>query len=218
MNSNKFSVVFDGQKVPDAELFGVKQRLKEVFNADRDRIETLFADKPVALKRNLSRENALKYQHMFKKKGIEVTLVQTSGVSRAEPVTPAPQEPEEPLYSLAPLGRDLSDDAEDKAQNRPSLFRTDHLGLAPQKGYILKADERKPLPTAPLNGEYGDWELNDMGEDLLKKSEKQIWQEADIDTSELDFIDTQAPLSPPAKKVVNLINTDHLELLPIEQT
>ena len=214
MNNHQYSVVFDGEKVPDSELFGVKQRLREVFKADRARIETLFTGKPVAIKRNLDRDSALKYQHMLKKIGIEVTLVE----ARATAATNQAKQAQTPTFSLAPLGSDLIESAGETAQNRPALLPTDHIDLAPQKGHLLKADERRQEPAAKLTGEYSEWNLSNKGEDLLKQSEKQIWQAADIDTSELEFANTQAPLESPTKQTGKPINTGHIELLPAEKT
>lgn len=214
---NTYSVIFDGQKVPDSELFGVKQRLKEIFKADGARIETLFAGKPVAIKRNLSHSEAKKYQHMLKKLGVEVTLASNAGTEPAEPGKTASIQSEKSLFSLAPLGSDLLEANNKQGQNGQEKVSTDHLKLAPQQGNIIKASERQQTPEAVLSDEYTEWDLSNMGQDLLKQSEKQIWEAANIDTSGISFAD-KTPLAPQAKQIENPINTDHLKLLPIDKT
>jgi len=210
-----YSVIFDGQKVPDSELFIVKQRLKEVFKADRARIETLFAGKPVSIKRNLSREEAIKYQHMLKSMGIEVTLATSGSASSADTAKPAR---EQRLFSLAPLGSDLLEANQQQGQNSLENVSIEYLKLAPQQGDLVQASERTQTPDVPLSDEYTEWDLSSAGQDLLKQSEKQNWQAADIDTSEITFADTRSPLAPPSKKIKNLINTEHLTLLPIDKS
>lgn len=220
MNDQQFLVVFDGQAVPEHELYGVKQRLKDIFKADRARVESLFAGKPVALKRNLSREAALKYQHMLKQAGVTVSVVRSSDLSSIDDNdnAVAPQQKpteQESLFSLAPLGSDL---VNQEKQQEPSLpLHIDHLALSPQQGNLFKPNERVQISPAEVGENYLDWELSQMGEDLLKQSEKQAWVEADVDTSALEFTDNSKPLSPPEKIAAVLIKTDHISLMPLEK-
>ena len=217
--NNNYSVVFDGQKVPDHELFGVKQRLRELFKADRARIETLFAGKPVVIKHNLSRESAVKYQLMLRKAGVDVELIQVGAESSDTDVpTQSNVPPEEAAFSLAPVGSDLIPKIEGKKSPPPSLFRTDYLSLAPQQGDLIKPEERQKQSPVLIDSEAIDWELSQKGEDLLKESEKQNWQDVLIDTSAIDFLETNELLEKAPKTPAPSIKTDHLTLVSIDKT
>lgn len=212
---DNYSVIFDGQKVPEESLFSVKQRLKELFKANQARIDALFGGKPVALKRNLSRENALKYQRMLKHAGVDVSVRQVGVARAAETVAPAN---EGAALTLAPAGSDLVPKESSKETATPSLFKTDQFALAPQDGNLLKPEEIKSKPAVNIDDDAIDWELSKVGENLLKSSEKPSVKVNDIDTSNLSFDDSNKPLSAPAKTVSPSIKTEHIQLQPLDKT
>lgn len=213
MSQSIYSIVFDSRTVPEHEMFGVKQRLKDLFNADRARIESLFTDKPTVLKRNLSREQAIKYQQMLEQSGVNVSIVEPKQAQVPEPTSAEmSNNTAEPSFSLAPAGSDLLADAA-KKQAAPSIS-TDHLDITPQAGNLLEPQERSPAPVANVPDDFLSWDLSHEGEDLLKESEKSVWVEADMDLSALDLGESDQPLSPPSAPVDTEVSIDHISLVP----
>ena len=61
MPQNKYKIVFKGELQADAVLDEVKAQLAKLFKSDSTKINALFAGGPIALKRDLSSEEADKY-------------------------------------------------------------------------------------------------------------------------------------------------------------
>src|SRR3990167_7467895 len=68
----KFKIVFNGELMPDALLDEVKDKLAQLFKSDRSKINGLFDGGPIALKRDLSEEEADKYLAALQRTGAKV--------------------------------------------------------------------------------------------------------------------------------------------------
>ena len=65
MESNGWSIVFEGQIAVGRSLEEVKRNLAALFKADTGKIERLFAGSRMVIKRNLSYPAALKYKKVL---------------------------------------------------------------------------------------------------------------------------------------------------------
>ncbi|MDP3845831.1 MAG: DUF805 domain-containing protein [Pseudomonas sp.] len=72
MPQAKFKIVFNGELMPDALLDEVKDKLAQLFKSDRSKINGLFDGGPIALKRDLSEDEADKYLAALQRTGAKV--------------------------------------------------------------------------------------------------------------------------------------------------
>jgi uncharacterized membrane protein YhaH (DUF805 family) len=72
MPQHKYKIVFKGELMPDSELDAVKDQLAKLFKSDHTKINALFDGGPIALKRDLSDEEADKYLAALQRTGAKV--------------------------------------------------------------------------------------------------------------------------------------------------
>ena len=74
MSDSRFKIVFDGALLPGVESTTAKLNLAELFKSDVEAIEKLFTGRPVALKRDLSRQDAETYLTALKNAGVDARI------------------------------------------------------------------------------------------------------------------------------------------------
>lgn len=74
MNETRFNIVFDGALLPGVDAYTAKLNLAELFKSDVSAIERLFSGNKVALKSNLSQNEAQKYLEALNKSGIDARI------------------------------------------------------------------------------------------------------------------------------------------------
>jgi uncharacterized membrane protein YhaH (DUF805 family) len=72
MPHSKYKIVFKGELMPDSVLDEVKDKLALLFKSDRSKINALFDGRPIALKRDLSADEAEKYLAALQRTGAKV--------------------------------------------------------------------------------------------------------------------------------------------------
>ncbi|MBX9915564.1 MAG: DUF805 domain-containing protein [Pseudomonadaceae bacterium] len=72
MPQSKYKIVFKGELMPDAVLDEVKDQLAKLFKSDHTKINALFDGGPIALKRDLTDEEADKYLAALQRTGAKV--------------------------------------------------------------------------------------------------------------------------------------------------
>jgi len=70
LDSKSYSIIFDGQIVPDRTAAEVKQNLAALLKVNRAQIERLFINSPIALRKNLNHSTALKYLKVLNQMGV----------------------------------------------------------------------------------------------------------------------------------------------------
>lgn len=73
MSDVRYKIMFSGELMPDFDLAQVEQNLAQLFKSDIDKIRQLFSGKPVALKRDLSGDQAEKYLTALQRAGAKVS-------------------------------------------------------------------------------------------------------------------------------------------------
>lgn len=213
-----YDIFFSGQIMKEADPAEVRRKVGALFKLEGDRLEQLFSGKPVAIKRSVDMDRAVKYRLAFREAGALVDIRPSGPVQTAPPPTAAPQtavppapvppqprEADESGLSLSPpQGFDLSDCAQiPEPQPIPDIS---NLGLD-QPGATL--DRHEPPP--PLQIDTQSLHLAEVGP-LPEAPETPV---APIDTSELTlsapeegslegYQQPQAPAPVP--------DTDHLSL------
>lgn len=120
MTDKRYSVIFTGRIVEGAEPAAVKANLARLFKVDAARVESMFAGKPVVIKKNLDAEKARSYRDALAQAGAAVSVVEDGGPNAAPspppaapPASPAvapaanaapPQPPQAPNLTIAEVG------------------------------------------------------------------------------------------------------------------
>jgi uncharacterized membrane protein YhaH (DUF805 family) len=72
MTDTRYKIVFTGELMPAAALDAVKDNLARLFKSERNKIDALFTGNPVALKRDLTADEAEKYIGALQNAGAKV--------------------------------------------------------------------------------------------------------------------------------------------------
>lgn len=175
--TESFDLVFRGDVVIGEAVGDVKLRLQQLFKVDSDKVEALFSGRPVALKRNLDRATAEKYQQVLRRAGAQVSLASSGSTQASSPS--ARQRPKSNSgLSLAPMTGYLI-----KPEERPRLtpvnVDTSGLSLRPASGYLIDSEEFSRPQMVEL--EVPDLDLAELGADLLTEEERQALPVMQVD-------------------------------------
>jgi hypothetical protein len=173
MDSSVYDIYFQGEALEGFDLTLVKQNMGKLFQANAQTLAALFSGKTVLLKKDLSKDDALKYQTLLKKAGAKIVIkarrIDAPATSTTTPTQPAPQQ---------------------QVAAKPAAA----TGSVP-----ARESSPGPTPTAPLTptvspstGSTPSWSLSPPGSELLKPEERHEVAPARVDTSALSV----AALSP----------------------
>ncbi len=231
--ADNYSVIFRGDIVLGKNLVEVKQKLAQLFKVDDARIERMFTGKPTPLKANIALAQAKKYQSILTQAGIVTEIIDATTATKKSPSKASPKvladkvasktSENKPVkestvdagfnFSLAPVGSDL---LEGKREEVPEPIIVDHISLAEQQGNIVGEEERlAPLP-ATVDADELEWDLTEVGEDLLKPSEHKEVETSDLNTDNISLAATGGELlTHDEKKVVEdaNIDTSHIKII-----
>ena len=244
MSEQQYNIVYRGDIVFGHQLSDVKLRLQQLFKTDEAKINALFTGKPVVLKRNLDMATAETYRAALLNAGARVDIVaddaklSTSSVSspatsspvvqpavnvRAAPASsPSPETASAQKvsstqtvenWSLAPAGVNLLE-ANQQHPFVPRNIDTSGLALKPAGGNLLDANELQPsVPGVAVP----NFELANVGADLVRADEKLVIPAAEINAGEWGVAEVGADLiSDDEKEIVlpALINIPDVGLAP----
>ena len=105
---NLFEIVFNGQRVPGAQLAVVQSNLGKLFQADEQRLALLFSGRRLVLKTNLDAAAAEKYRSTLERAGALVEVVPMASAQTTEQA-PEPAQPVEAVKTgrLSVVPRDV---------------------------------------------------------------------------------------------------------------
>lgn len=212
MSFETYHVYFSGQLMKDRDPAEVRKKIGRMFKLEGAKLERLFSGEPVAIKKNVDMEQAVKYRVAFREAGGLVDIRPATAT-----VTPAPAmeaaaktDAQQGLSLSAPNSYDLSDCAPRvTASELPDISG---LNLD-RPGVTL---DTSPEPE-PLVIDTDDWDLDRPGVTLDESAPP---PEPAIDTSELTLDPAnqgsleayQTPVTP-----VPLPNIDHLDFTETEE-
>jgi hypothetical protein len=81
MTQARFKIVFNGELMPDASLDATKDNLARLFKSDLTRINSLFSNGTVDIKRDLSENEADQYLRALQSAGAKVRKEQDFAAS-----------------------------------------------------------------------------------------------------------------------------------------
>jgi hypothetical protein len=213
MSFDTYNVFFSGQIMKNHDPETVKKQIGAIFKLEGEKLDRLFSGQPVAIKKNIDMDQAVKFRLLFRDAGALVDIQPISepspqktdtGISKPEPATPPS---DEGGLSLSPAkSHDLSDCA---PQVTPQTI-PDISGIALDKPGVT-LDETPALKALEIDTH--ELSLDDSGDPLhISEPAKTL----EINTSSLS-------LSPPregsleayktAVEPQQIPNIDHLQLI-----
>jgi hypothetical protein len=88
MTLNRCKVIFDGKTVEGYSVEEVKKNLASLYRIDHEKIERLFAKRPVVIGKDIDHQTAMKYKNALEKAGALCTIVSDERGSReSHPLT-----------------------------------------------------------------------------------------------------------------------------------
>ncbi len=79
MPNELYNIIFHGKIHADFELQQVKDNLARIFKIDTEKVEKMFSGKPIAIKKSVDQDTALKYLQAMKKAGAMVNAYSQAG-------------------------------------------------------------------------------------------------------------------------------------------
>ncbi len=176
MSDQLFEVAFNGEIADGADLDEVKARVGKMFNADGDKLATLFSGKRIVIKKNIDQATAAKYRTALNRAG---AVCEVRPMGGATPVESAPADPAPAAAPAATAPVSAEYEAGDHGEVPPPP-QTDPLGITPDQIEDLAAD------IAPVGSEL--------------QSAYAVAEEPQIDISGLDVAPVGADLSESKKE------------------
>lgn len=142
MSEPRYDVFFRGEIVPGQRLNEVRERLRQLFQIDDARLNTLFSGRPMAIRRDLGASDAERYRVALREAGalVELRPLDAPDVLAAagKPVNVAGD------WSLAPAGAEVLR-PEERAPVIAVSVDISGLEVAPPGADVLREDERRPV-------------------------------------------------------------------------
>ncbi|MCF6280779.1 MAG: hypothetical protein L3J28_01005 [Candidatus Polarisedimenticolaceae bacterium] len=107
MSFDQYDIFFSGQLIEGSDETAARKKLAVLFKLPLERVEPLFSGKPVAVKRGVDMDTAVKYRTAFRDAGalIEIKPAASAGTTEAAPIPEAAptteQKPPEPSSGLS---------------------------------------------------------------------------------------------------------------------
>ncbi|WP_419534810.1 DUF805 domain-containing protein [Endozoicomonas sp.] len=89
MDDAFYKLIFEGETLPGFKEKHVRKNLKELLNADKEKLNRLFSGKPVVVRKNLTADQIRPYERAMMKAGASCRILSTNG---DEELAPTPQE------------------------------------------------------------------------------------------------------------------------------
>ena len=203
--SERYDIFFAGKIAEGFEEAGVRAAVGKMFKANPATLEKLFSGKPQVIKRGVDKQTAIKYKAALQKAGA-VPIIRAS----AKPQTAAGEED-------LPSSKAIPKSAPAPAQEEKSG------GTLADRLAAMAAEEDAAPPPAPAAAAEAppataadadsSLSLAPAGSDVLREDERDVVEDLDIDTSDIELADVgedllleEAEAPPPAP------DTGHLSM------
>lgn len=180
MDSSVYDIYFQGEALEGFDINLVKQNVGKLFQANAQTLTTLFSGKTVLLKKDLGKDDALKYQTLLKKAGAKIVIkARRVDMPAATSAQPAAQ----PQAVAKPVTPGNIPPAHDSAPAR-----------APSAPPTASVSNAAPAMASPgeTKGSAPSWSLSPAGTELLQPDERHEVAPVQVDISALSV----AALSP----------------------
>ena len=189
-----YSIFFKGEAAEGSDLAQVKLHFAKLFKADDAKLAQLFSGSVVTLKKNIVRDDAAKFQQLFKKTGAKIYLKEDV-LTPSDSPTISSKQPKEPPAS------EKTETADTRA--------VDTTGDAPYQKLNLK----------PVDINSVNFDLSPYGADMLDDADKHPFEALDIDLSDISVAETGSTLgSEPTEPAPAPPSTDHISTADLGET
>lgn len=233
MSSDEFDIIFRGDIVIGHQLPEVKQRLQQLFKIDAAKVDALFTGRPIPLKRSLDEATANKYRDVLIKAGAQVSVSPSGSVKVTAPAAPvrpivtnsmsansvsvesAAESSAPQGLSLAPVGSYLLTPVE-RPKVSPILINTDAISLRPAVGNLLDSSELPVQAETPILAL--DFDLADLGADLVREDEKMSLPLVEVDSEDWGLAEVGSNLLAPEERPqpsLTIVSINDFGLAPV---
>jgi len=222
-DNTHYHILFKGEALDGQNLDQVKAHFAKLFKADENKLNQLFSGKVVALKRDLAKPEAAKFQQLFKKAGAKVYIkavdASPAQVSSAASVnTGTDSTSNNAKIEQAAQGDEKAQSSKQESTAESNLSSTpDQNQEQPSSTYSdepYQKPDLKPVDMAAVN-----FDLSPAGADLLLESEKTTAEAVDVDISDISLAEAGAILETLHTDEPKLNpNTDHLSTAELGST
>jgi hypothetical protein len=175
MDSSVYDIYFQGEALEGFDINLVKQNMAKLFQANAQTLAALFSGKTVLLKKDLGKDDALKYQTLLKKAGAKIVIKARRVDAPAPAPSPAQATPQpQAAKPAAPAANPRQAPTAEPAAKTPATAAV------------------SPASPAAAGNAAPSWSLSPAGSDLLKPEERHEVAAVQVDTSALSV----AALSP----------------------
>jgi hypothetical protein len=171
MSEPQYDIFFRGEALDGSDINHTKAHFSKLFKAEGAKLEQLFSGKVIALKKNLNKVDAAKYQQLFKNAGAKIYIkaaVIDTAAAAPTPVQPttdseAAKKPAASTSNLEvmPAGSDVLNSQERKADVQSNID-TSKITLSPESA--LPPIKVQPAVNIP---DISHLSAADVGSDLL---------------------------------------------------
>jgi len=134
MSNVNYAIIFKGEIIDGFQVISVKANLAKLLKIDAEKMVTLFSGKQIVIKRTANKTQAIILARALKKIGADIK------------VRAIKQSPEQSKAQSKAQAKEQA-----KAQP-PNPDKASTLGLAPNKGFIVKPAAPVPAPNLDLSG------------------------------------------------------------------
>lgn len=155
MDKQSFQIIFEGKIQEGQDLSQVKQRVADLFRISGGDVEKLFCGKTLVVRRNLSEQDALKYQQAFEEAGAICQVIreepEPSEEETKEEIRPFQEEPEPLQEETRPLQEELKQFQEETqpSQKEVQLLQKELVKSSEQQVFAEVEEEPAQKPGFP---------------------------------------------------------------------
>ncbi len=182
MSFEQYDIFFSGQLIDGSDETVARSKLAALFKLPRERVEHLFSGKPVAVKRGVNMDTAIKYRTAFRDAG---ALIEIKPITNAAAVGTAASIP-----AVAPSPTPTAAPPEASKQDQPAS--SSDLSLSPANTGTLEGFAPEVVPV-----EIGDISQISMAAVGSTIDEREPPPPLEIDTSALSIEPVEKPLGKP---------------------
>ena len=220
---SQYSILFKGEALDDVELEHEKNNFAKLFNADVALLEKLFSGRVVTLKQALDKQDALKFQRLFKQAGAKIYIKASeqqnpsnqapdSATKQAQvPQSKMPEKPDQSKESEQPK-QIQARVATEEPSTQTAYNQTTTLSLLPPGSPMLELSERQEFHELELD--LSQYSLAELGAliDQLPNPQTLL----NPSTDHLSTAEPGAVILPEHKEPSPVVvNTDHLSLAEV---
>jgi len=178
METSAYDIFFQGEALDGFDQAQLRQNMAKLFQANEQTLNALFSGKTVLLKKDLSKDDALKYQTQLKKAGAKIVIKAKRNEAAPAAVANADAKPQ-PIAA-----------ASQPAAPRPNPTTP----IAPTvTAAATSSSTASPVSKAPPTS--SPWSLSPAGAELLRPDERHEAAPVQVDISGLSLA-APAPLPP----------------------